>query len=163
GPGGGSCGVAAFRRESVVSVDIAADPLWGDHSASALRHGLRAAWSEPLVTSDGGVLGTVVMYFAEPRTPSDGDRELIKGAGRIALMAIERKRADEALRKAQEDLAHVTRVATLGEMTASIAHEINQPLGAIINNASACLRWLSTQNLEEARDSAVMIVTDGHR
>lgn len=56
---------------------------------------------------------------------------------------IERKRAEEALLGAQSELAHVTRVAILGEMTASIAHEINQPLGAIVNNANACLRWLT--------------------
>src|SRR6267378_1702103 len=53
----------------------------------------------------------------------------------------ERKRAEDALQKAQAELAHVARVATLGEMTASISHEINQPLGAMVNNANACLRW----------------------
>jgi PAS domain S-box-containing protein len=75
----------------------------------------------------------------------------------------ERKRTEEALRKTQAELAHVTRVATLGELTASIAHEINQPLGAIVNNASACLRWLTAQKLEEARQSAALAVADGHR
>jgi C4-dicarboxylate-specific signal transduction histidine kinase len=77
----------------------------------------------------------------------------------------ERKRSEESLHKAQTELAHVTRVATLGEMTASIAHEVNQPLGAVVNNASACLRWLAGQapNLEEARKSARLIITDGHR
>ena len=57
----------------------------------------------------------------------------------------------------------MTRVATLGELTASIAHEINQPLGAVVNNASACVRWLAAQNLEEARQSAARVVADGHR
>ena len=61
---------------------------------------------------------------------------------------IERKRAENALHHAQMELAHVTRVATLGEMTASIAHEINQPLGAIVNSASAGLRWLEAQKSE---------------
>jgi len=75
----------------------------------------------------------------------------------------ERKIAEDALLKAQAELAHVTRVATLGEMTASISHEINQPLGAVVNNASACLRWLAAQNLEEARQSAMLVVADGHR
>jgi C4-dicarboxylate-specific signal transduction histidine kinase len=75
----------------------------------------------------------------------------------------ERKRAEEALHKAQAELAHVTRVATLGEMTASIAHEINQPLGAVVNNASACLRWLAASNQEEARQSAALIIADAHR
>ena len=77
----------------------------------------------------------------------------------------ERKRAEEALHQAQAELAHVARVATLGEMTAAIAHEINQPLTAVVNNAGACLRWLAGQapNLEEARQSAALIIDDGHR
>jgi PAS domain S-box-containing protein len=75
----------------------------------------------------------------------------------------ERKLAEEALRNAQAELAHVTRVTTLGEMTASIAHELNQPLGAVVNNASACLRWLAANNVEEARRSAELIRADGHR
>jgi two-component system sensor kinase FixL len=75
----------------------------------------------------------------------------------------ERKRAEEALNKMQAELAHVTRVTTLGEMTASIAHEINQPLAAVVNNANACLRWLSATNVEMARQSAERIVADGHR
>src|SRR5262249_280475 len=75
----------------------------------------------------------------------------------------ERKRAEEALQKAQAELAHVTRVAALGELTASIAHEINQPLAAVANNASACLRWLAAQNLAEARQAASLVMADIHR
>jgi PAS domain S-box-containing protein len=75
----------------------------------------------------------------------------------------ERKRAEDALQEAQAELAHVTRVASLGELTASIAHEINQPLGAVVNNASACLRWLRADNLEEARQSASLVIAEGHR
>lgn len=76
---------------------------------------------------------------------------------------IERKRTEDALNHAQMELAHVTRVATLGEMTASIAHEINQPLGAVVNSASACLRWLDAQKLEEARRSVARVIAEGHR
>ena len=75
----------------------------------------------------------------------------------------ERKRAEEALQKSQAELAHIARVSTLGEMMASIAHEINQPLSAVVNNASACLRWLKAQNLDEARRSATLVIADGHR
>jgi PAS domain S-box-containing protein len=75
----------------------------------------------------------------------------------------ERKQAEDALQEAQAELAHVTRVAALGELTASIAHEINQPLGAVVNNASACVRWLTAHNLEEARQSALLVIADGHR
>jgi C4-dicarboxylate-specific signal transduction histidine kinase len=163
GPSAGSCGTAAFRKEPVVTSDIAIDPLWRGYRDAALRHGLRASWSQPLMSKDHRVVGTFAMYFAEPRSPSDGDVELIRGASDVALIAVERKRAEEALQKAQTELAHVTRLATLGELTASIAHEINQPLGAIVNNAAACLRWLAAHNLDEVRSSAQLVIADGHR
>lgn len=77
----------------------------------------------------------------------------------------DRKRAEETLRKSQAELAHVTRVMTMGELAASIAHEINQPLAAIVNNGGACLRWLASDapNIEEAREAARDIVRDGTR
>jgi PAS domain S-box-containing protein len=77
----------------------------------------------------------------------------------------EGKQAEEALRKAQADLAHVTRVVTLGELTASIAHEINQPLAGVVTNGNASLRWLTRDppNLEEARECLRRIIRDGHR
>jgi PAS domain S-box-containing protein len=75
------------------------------------------------------------------------------------------KRAEEKLQKAQAELAHVTRVTTLGELTASIAHEVNQPLAAVITNAEACLRWLDrkTPDLAAARRSAEWVINDGNR
>jgi PAS domain S-box-containing protein len=75
------------------------------------------------------------------------------------------KRAEEALRQAQADLAHVSRVTTMGELTASLAHEVNQPIAAAITNANTCMRWLAadTPNLEEARAAAMRIVKDGKR
>ena len=75
----------------------------------------------------------------------------------------ERKRAEEALQKTQAELAHVARVASLGEMTASIAHEVNQPLTAVVANGHACLRWLaaSPPNLLKAVEAAERIVKDG--
>jgi len=75
------------------------------------------------------------------------------------------KRAEEALHKAQTDLAHVTRVTTMGELTASIAHEVNQPLAGVISNAEACLRWLDREhpNLDEARGSVDWIIKDANR
>jgi len=77
----------------------------------------------------------------------------------------DRKRAEEALRQAQADLAHVTRVMTMGELAASIAHEVNQPISGIVLNANTCLRWLAGDppNVEEAREAARRIVRDGKR
>ena len=77
----------------------------------------------------------------------------------------ERKQAEEALRQAQADLAHVNRVTTMGELTASLAHEVNQPIAAAVTDANTCLRWLAadTPNLEEAREAASRIVKDARR
>lgn len=80
----------------------------------------------------------------------------------------ERKRAEqerERLRQAQADLAHVNRVTTMGELTASVAHEVNQPIAAAVTNAKTCLRWLTRDHpdVEEARAAAMRIVNDGTR
>jgi C4-dicarboxylate-specific signal transduction histidine kinase len=77
----------------------------------------------------------------------------------------ERKRAEEALHQAHTDLAHVNRVTTMGELTASLAHEVNQPIAAAVTNANTCLRWLAadTPNVEEAREAAMRIVNNGRR
>ena len=78
---------------------------------------------------------------------------------------IERQRAQEALQKAQVELVHATRVMTMGELTASIAHEVNQPLAGVVTNGHACLRWLAraVPDLAEARAAVERIIRDGHR
>jgi NO-binding membrane sensor protein with MHYT domain/nitrogen-specific signal transduction histidine kinase len=77
----------------------------------------------------------------------------------------ERKRAEEALRQAQTDLAHASRVTTMGELTASLAHEVNQPIAAAITDANTCLRWLTRDqpDLEEAREAASRMAKDATR
>src|SRR4029077_9692183 len=66
--------------------------------------------------------------------------------------------ASEALREAQAELAHINRATAMGQLAASITHEVNQPLAAIVNNADACLNWLAANNLEEAREVAPPVV-----
>ena len=84
---------------------------------------------------------------------------------RVRKSLEDQKRAEETLRRSQAELAHVRRVMTMGELAASIAHEINQPLSAIVNNGSACLRWLAgdSPDLLEAQEAARRIVRDGNR
>lgn len=83
----------------------------------------------------------------------------------ISAEITERKQAESDLREMQAELAHLNRVMTVGELTASIAHEINQPLAAIVMNGNAALRWLALDppNLARARDSAELILRDGDR
>jgi PAS domain S-box-containing protein len=92
-----------------------------------------------------------------------GDRQ-DEGVAFVIDMS-ERKRVEGALRDTQTHLAHVMRITTLGELTASIAHEVNQPLAAVVANAEACLRWLDrgTPDLDAARSSAECIINDGNR
>ena len=88
-----------------------------------------------------------------------------------ALMEVKRRvgesrtRAQEALRVAQSDLAHVNRVTTMGELTASLAHEVNQPIAAAVTDANTCLRWLTRDqpDVEEAREAASRVVKDATR
>jgi len=88
-----------------------------------------------------------------------------RGVSTDITAGIRADQAEQALRKAQAELAHVTRVTTLGELTASIAHEINQPLAAVIANAEACLSWLDRNppDLDGARRSVEWIVEDANR
>jgi PAS domain S-box-containing protein len=88
-----------------------------------------------------------------------------RGVSTDITATIRADQAERALQKAQAELAHVTRVTTLGELTASIAHEINQPLAAVVANAEACLGWLDREkpNLDAARRSVEWIVDDSNR
>jgi C4-dicarboxylate-specific signal transduction histidine kinase len=87
------------------------------------------------------------------------------GAANVSRDITERKRAEEMQRALQAELAHLARVSTLGELTASIAHEVNQPIAAIITNGDACLRWLDhgAPNLDEARQNVEWMIRDGNR
>jgi len=116
GPRAGSCGTAAYRASPVIVSDIAADPLWDvpEHRACALKHGLRASWSKPVLSLDSKVLGTFCMYYRETRRPSPQDLELIDVATHLVRVAIERDRAAEALRRSEAYLAEAERLTHTG-------------------------------------------------
>ena len=109
GPGMGSCGTAAFLKKPVIISDIESDPPWSDITAPdyteiALSYGLRAAWSQPLISKDNELLGTFAIYYREPRQPSDTDLKLIEGAANIAVIAIKGERSQTALKNAFEEI-----------------------------------------------------------
>jgi PAS domain S-box-containing protein len=165
GPKAGSCGSAVYRREPAVVTDTLQDPLWATHRGVAEAYGLRACWSTPILAHSGKALGSFAMYYREPRSPIPAETRALEMATHLAGIAIERKLARkerERLRQAQADLAHINRVTTMGELTASLAHEIKQPITAAGINARTCLRWLGRDdpNVSEAREAASRLVTD---
>jgi PAS domain S-box-containing protein len=108
--------------------------------------------------------GSIKNIYSMAHGVFDGSGTLVEYIGTV-MDVTERKRAEEALRRSQADLAHANRVTTLGELTASLAHEVNQPIAAAVTNANTCLRWLTRDqpDLQEAREAAMRIVKDGTR
>jgi PAS domain S-box-containing protein len=157
--------ILGYSREELVSGQLRWTELtpaeWRDADAQATAE-LKAA---------GTVRPREKEYFRRDgsRVPvllgatSFGDRK-DEGVA-FVLDLTERKQVEGALRDTQTNLARVTRITTLGELTASIAHEVNQPLAAVINAGSACLRWLDggTPNLHEARQAVDWIIKEGNR
>lgn len=95
GPNVGSCGTAAYTRETIIVENIATDPLWKNFKSLALLYDLKACWSIPLISSDQRVLGTLALYYTDTRRPGDDDMSLIKLFSRTAVIAIEARQAEE--------------------------------------------------------------------
>ena len=104
GPNVGSCGTAVYRCEQVIVTDIASDPLWQNFRDFTLGFGLRACWCAPILSSQGQVLGTFAMYYAQPRSPENFELELIEAVRNLAGIAIERKQAEESLKQLNQEL-----------------------------------------------------------
>ena len=165
GPKNGSCGTAMYRGQPVIVTDMLTDPLWEDYRELAKLSGLRACWSTPIFTGHGKVLGSFAMYYRQPQTPTGSEARLTEVATHIAGIAIEHERAQNELQHTRLELAHVARVTTMGELAASIAHEVNQPLGAIVGNADICRSWLQEKevDLKLVAEALEDISSDGHR
>lgn len=159
GPCAGSCGTAAFRGSPVIVSDIATDPLWDvpQHRAAALHHGLQASWSNPVVSPSGKVLGTFCIYHREPHSPNEQDFELIELATHIARVAIERDRAEEALRTSEQlARSHVEVMMRSLDVLATEAApekfvaEMLRTIGQRLRASSVSL-WLRNQQDESLR------------
>ncbi len=109
GPGAGSCGTAAARKETVVVEDISVDPLWEPFRELAAEHGLRACWSTPIVDSADEVIGTFALYYSSVRRPTERDLELVDVAGGIASIVLERERAVAAAAREANERSEIDR------------------------------------------------------
>ncbi len=133
---------------------------------------MRETWDEIIVTKQPRPVDARIRSFngeyrwfnLQQNPLLDADGNVVRWYG-VVVDIEDRKRAEESLHRSQSDLAHVTRLTTIGELAVSIAHEINQPLMAIVTNAATCLRWLQDghTDLKHAQSAAERVVHDGHR
>ncbi|GAB3011110.1 sensor histidine kinase [Bowmanella dokdonensis] len=100
----GACGASAFLKCTIIATDIQTDPNWIPFRSLCQQHNLRACWSQPILSASGDVLGTFGMYYSQPRTPSEADRELIAIEASIAGLIIERVQAVESLNQDKQKL-----------------------------------------------------------
>jgi PAS domain S-box-containing protein len=165
-PGAGPCAMAASHRDQVVVSDLGSDPRWKNEVwyQLAMKAGLKSCWSTPVVSTAGQVLAVFAVYYRDLKIPSPLEEDFIRQFAHVASIAIERIQSEEALESSRSELARVARVMSLGALTASIAHEVNQPLFAVTTNASTCMRMLGGEapNLEGAREMARRIIRDGN-
>ncbi len=130
----------------------------------AEREGLHSAFGFPILLG-GDVLGVIEFFSREIRQPDQELLNMLAAIGSQISHFIERKRAEGAFRKSQMQLAHANRVATVGQLSASINHEVNQPITAAVTYALAARRWLSAEppNFREVDTALSLIVKEGNR
>ncbi len=162
-PGIGLAGRVWAERAPRWVAEVEPDPSLS-RAAIAWAEGVRTAVAFPILLGSE-VLGVVEFFSRQTRQPDQDVLAMMETVGSQIGQFIERKRAENALLLAQAELAHVTRVMTLSELTASIAHEINQPIAAAVIDAGAGLRFLAAEPpaLDEARQALEAIVNNGRR
>jgi signal transduction histidine kinase len=135
-----------------------------DSRIAAVNAGFRTILFVPLIT-DNEIVGMIALGRKQVRPFADNQIALFRDFAAQATIALESTRRERQYRELQMALAHANRITTMGQLTASIVHEVKQPITATATNAEAALRWLDRQppNLEEARQMLADIVKDSHR
>jgi C4-dicarboxylate-specific signal transduction histidine kinase len=169
---GAACEQVMELRERIIIEDVETDSEFTPHRQIAVSAGFRAVQSTPLFSRSSEFLGMLSTYFRRPHRPPLLDLRFTDLYAMHAAEIIERERleagrrqVEQMLHTTQVELARVSRLTTMGELAASIAHEVNQPLTAVTNNSNACLRLLAERNLEPEvlRRALEEIVADGTR
>jgi len=158
---------SVIDKARILTADLVNDPRW-ESSAWLPRMkklGFRSCSATPIMSASGEVHGVVAAHRIGPAYAPAQEEELIDRIAKIAGIAIDHARADGALNQARNEFARMARVTTLDAMTASIAHELIQPLSGILTNASTCLRLLAADppNLVGAVETARRTIRDADR
>ena len=135
GPEVGSCGAAAWHGQRVVAEDISSHPYWSGLQSLVEPFGLRACWSEPVIDSSGEVVGTLAIYFRTPRAPTESELELLHDTANLASIAVERQRAQEALRLAA--VAFETSEAIMVTDSEGVIVRVNHAFSAMTGYSAA--------------------------
>lgn len=149
----GTCGTAAFLKQTVITEDIASDPKWTNFKTSALTYGLRSCWSQPIFSYDNKILGTLAVYSRHPRNPTDKELQLMEVASRIAGIAIERKSSERKLLNAKEVAESANHAKS--EFLAQMSHELRTPLNGILGYAQILMR---DGNLTQKHQDALSVM-----
>jgi PAS domain S-box-containing protein len=159
--------MAFIEKTPIIAADLANDSRWEGSTWQAMMklHGYASCCSMPIMSGSGGACGIIAIYRREPVSPTTQQQDLIDRFAKIAGIAIVRARADEALNQARLELTHVARLATLSAMTASITHEVSQPLSGILTNANTGARMLAADppNVVGATETIRRTIRDANR
>jgi PAS domain S-box-containing protein len=161
-------GIAPPSRIGMARWDYATDlesesEKWRRHRAMLDAHQPFRNFVFSALRGDGSTI--YIQTSGKPLFDAKGNFLGYRGVSTDVTAMVRADQAEAALREVQAELAHATRVTTLGELTASIAHEVNQPLAAIVANGDACLRWLGRDvpQLDEVRNAVEGMISDGNR
>ena len=174
GPTVGSCGTAIYWNIPVIVCDIQKDPLWLPFAELAKKADVHACWSHPFTSKSGRVLGALALYSPEPRTPTVEQLELLKAIAGMTGLAVERGRAEEALRikheqalELENQLRQAAKMEALGVLAGGIAHDFNNVMASILANSELSLLILDKFPDQEEKIEVELklneIITASHR
>ena len=137
GPNVGSCGASTYKGIRVLVEDIKTDYKWDNSKQVALPHGMRCCWSEPILSSEGVVLGAFGMYYDYPALPNEEESNDLSSAARLAGIVMERDQSQKRIYQNQKLIAEQSKLVAMGEMIGNIAHQWRQPLSLISTISTA--------------------------